>query len=178
MKVLVTYGSKRGGTRGIAEIIGETLEEHGLDCDVLPAQQVETLADYDVVIVGGALYSNRWQKDARHFVRRHADDLRARHVWFFSSGPLDDSALEHTIPPTREVYRLMQLAWATEHVTFGGRLEKNARGLLAQAMAKSHAGDWRYPSHIRRWATEVALKIGRLHPHLEEYLGGPTPYPG
>ena len=34
MRVLVAYGSKRGGTEGIARRIGDTLVERGLDADV------------------------------------------------------------------------------------------------------------------------------------------------
>ncbi len=35
-RVLVAYGSERGGTAGIAEVIGATLREDGLDVDVRP----------------------------------------------------------------------------------------------------------------------------------------------
>ena len=42
------------------------------------------------MIVGGALYAFRWHKDARRFVKRHADELAGRPTYFFSSGPLDD----------------------------------------------------------------------------------------
>jgi hypothetical protein len=41
MRVLVTWGSKRGGTEGIARIIGLALKEHGFDVDMLPAEKVE-----------------------------------------------------------------------------------------------------------------------------------------
>jgi hypothetical protein len=48
---------------------------------------------------------------------------------------------------------------ARGHVTFGGRLEKDARGLIAGAMAKKRAGDWRDPERIRAWGQEMGRAI-------------------
>jgi menaquinone-dependent protoporphyrinogen oxidase len=80
-------------------------------------------------------------------------------VWLVSSGPLDDSAAQHEIPPTSQVRKLATRVGARDHVTFGGYLAPDARGFPASAMAKSKAGDWRDPAHIRRW---VATVVGQL----------------
>ena len=92
MKVLVTYGSQRGGTQGLARMVAEGLHDQGFGVDLVAAKDVRSVDDYDAVIVGGALYAYRWHKDARRFVRRHAKALRQRPTYLFSSGPLDDSA--------------------------------------------------------------------------------------
>jgi menaquinone-dependent protoporphyrinogen oxidase len=60
----------------------------------------------DAVIVAGALYANRWHRDARRFVRRQADSLRTLPVWLVSSGPLDYSAAQREIAPTKQLVRL------------------------------------------------------------------------
>jgi menaquinone-dependent protoporphyrinogen oxidase len=156
MAVLVTYGSKRGGTRGIAERIGEVLHERGLTAEVRPARDIESLEGYDAVIVGGALYAMRWHRSARRFVRHHDRSLREVPVWLFSSGPLDPTATERDIPPVRQVRVLMDRVVARGHATFGGRLEPDTDGYAARAMAKKHAGDWRDLGQIRRWANEIA----------------------
>jgi hypothetical protein len=44
-------------------------------------------------------------------------------------------------------------------MTFGGRLTPDATGLLASAMAKKMAGDWRDWMHVRRWTSEIATAI-------------------
>src|SRR6185295_3783719 len=157
--VLVTFGSKRGGTAGIAAMVAEALREPGLHVDVQPAGAVHDIRGYDAVIVGGALYAGRWHRDARRFVQRLASDLRARPVWFFSSGPLSDSARGTEPRPTASVARLMSVAGARGHVTFGGRLQRDADGFLARAMAAKLAGDWRDPQVIRTWASGVAGEI-------------------
>lgn len=169
MRVLVTYGSKRGGTEGIARQVAETLRVEGLDVELRPPGEIDDVSAYDAVIVGGALYANRWFRLARRFVHRHAQKLRERPVWFFSSGPLDGTAEQSEIAPTSQVQALMKQVGARGHMTFGGRLEKDAKGFIAHAMARTHAGDWRDSGHIQRWARSVAAE---LRPGRE---GRPTP---
>ncbi len=159
MRVLVVYGSKRQGTAGLAEMVADGFRREGVRAVVAPADAVRDLDLYDAVIVGGALYAGRWHKDARRFVKRLDRQLRARPVWFFSSGPLDGSAEDHEIPPTHQVAALMARIGARGHVTFGGRLAPDAHGFPASAMAKDHAGDWRDPTHAATWAREVAATL-------------------
>ena len=125
MRVLVAYGTKMGGTEGLAEMVGSDLVDLGHTVDVLPARDVKRIDDYEAVILGGALYYFiSWHKDARDFVKRHRKALQQRPVWLFSSGPLDESATEKDIPPIRTVRRAMEQIGARGHVTFGGRLEE------------------------------------------------------
>jgi menaquinone-dependent protoporphyrinogen oxidase len=168
MKILVAYGSERGGTAGIAEQIGEALRDAGASADVRPAREVQGLAGYDAVLVGGALYAGVWHEDARRFVIRQAAALRERPVWFFSSGPLDDSASRAAIPPTPSVERLMDHVGASGHATFGGRLLPDARGFIASSMAKKHACDFRDRGRIRAFSARVAQQIedDLEHPEL------------
>ena len=161
MRVLVSFGSKRGGTEGLATMIGDALSEAGCDVAVRPARQAGELGGIDAVIVAGALYANRWHRDARRFVRRNAPALRELPVWLVSSGPLDDSAEKRDIPPTPQVAKLLHRVGARGHVTFGGRLEPDAKGFPAGAMAKKRAGDWRSPAHVRRWVTAVVDELRR-----------------
>ena len=156
MRVLVVYASKRGGTEGIAEGIRDALVERDIDAEAVAVENASSPGSYDAVIVGGALYSTRWRRSARRFVKRNADALARLPVWFFSSGPLDSSATEREIPPVGQVRSLMQRVNARGHATFGGRLASDAKGFPASAMAKTRAGDWRDREHIRSWANEIA----------------------
>lgn len=155
MHVLIAYGSKRGGTAGLAVMIGDALRDAGLAATASPAPTVKTLEGYDAVIVAGALYASRWHRDARRFIRRHTEALRRLPVWLVSSGPLDDSALAGDIPPVKHAAAAMSRIGARGHVTFGGRLAPDAQGFPASSMAKTRAGDWRDPAHVRRWVASV-----------------------
>lgn len=165
-RVLVTWGSKRGGTEGIGRSVGEALAARGFDVVMKPAAEIRSLEGFDAAIVGGALYANRWHRDARRFVKRNLQELRQIPVWLFSSGPLDDTATEKDIPPTTVVSVLADRIGARGHVTFGGRLAQDARGFPASAMAKKHHGDWRNPEHIRGWTAEIAEALPDALPRL------------
>lgn len=159
-RVLVAYGSTRGGTEGVAEMIGEDLREHGHDAVVRPAAEVEGLADVDAVVVAGALYAGRWHKDARRFVHRNEQRLSQLPVWLVATGPLDGSATSTTIGPVGQVRSAAQRIDARGTVTFGGRLLPDATGFPASAMAKKMSGDWRDPQQIARWVDTIEGQIG------------------
>src|SRR5512138_1507375 len=159
MRVLVTWGSTRGGTAGIGDMIADTLRAGGLDVTAASVERVTTLDGFDAVIIGGALYANLWPWRVRRFVNRHIGALRTRPVWMFSSGPLDTSADAHEIPPAPVVSVLAERVGAIGHATFGGRLEPAARGFPASAMAKTHSGDWRNADRIRVWAAGIAAAL-------------------
>ncbi|MFE3165238.1 flavodoxin domain-containing protein [Streptomyces sp. NPDC059224] len=158
--VLVTYGSRNGSTAHIAESIADTLRENGLTVETMRAVCVPFVTRYDAVVVGGGLYAGRWHKDARTFVRRHGRDLAERPVWFFSSGPLDDSAAARDIPPVRAVRRAMRDLHARGHVTFGGCLEEDADGWLARRIVRAgKGGDFRDFDTVRAWASGIAAEL-------------------
>lgn len=159
MRVLIAYGSKMGGTHGLANWLGNDLQEMGsFEVDVQPADMVRSVDSYDAVIVGGALYIFRWHGDARSFVRRFRRELKEKPVWLFSSGPLDDSASHEAIPPVKGVAKIMEKIGARGHVTFGGRIPENAEG-MAKKMAEENTGDWRDPTQVRNWAREIASEL-------------------
>jgi menaquinone-dependent protoporphyrinogen oxidase len=156
-------------------MLGDALSTAGLQVDVRPASERADIGAYDAVIVGGALYNQRWHRHARRFVSRHTSALRTRPVWLFSSGPLDDSATTGEIAPIAQVQDLLQRVGARGHATFGGRLAPDAKGLPASAMAKTRAGDWRDPTRIRSWAATVAQELTRPARDPELRAGGRRP---
>ena len=51
MRVLIAFGSKRGGTAGLADMIGDALREVGCETVVSPATGIYDLTAFDAVIV-------------------------------------------------------------------------------------------------------------------------------
>lgn len=151
MKILIAIGSKRGGTVEIGEWLRQALQRAGFEAELKPAKEVRQVDGYDAVIVGGSLYMFRWHRDAQRFVENQAAALRTRDVWFFSSGPLDDSSGKKVIPPLPNVSRLMLSVGAHGHATFGGRMEPGSSSLPV--------GDWRDRSQVEAWAATVALAL-------------------
>ncbi len=161
-KVLVAYGSKRGGTQGIAIILGESLRATGLTVDVRACDQVHDVSAYDAIVVGGSIYAGHWHRAARHFVKEYRNDLLERPVWLFSSGPLDDSADNGTLAPEKQVAGYVSRVDARGHMTFGGYLSETAKGVIAKRMSKSMAGDWRNKDQIKAWGKLIAQELAQI----------------
>ena len=94
MKVLVTYASRHGATRGIAERIATTILGAGLEVVVRPVGEAGGVDAYDAVVVGSAAYMGGWLKEASQFVRHHRSALARRPVWLFSSGPVGSATVD------------------------------------------------------------------------------------
>lgn len=158
-RALVVYGSKRGGTAGLAQMVGGELQRNGWDVVVQDAGEVADLRGVDLVIIGGALYMNRWHKAARSFARRREAVLRSVPVWLFSSGPLDDSAASGDLAPVPQVQEIARRIEARGHLTFGGRLAADAKGFGARSLAKKYAGDYRDPAQVADWVRQIVREL-------------------
>jgi menaquinone-dependent protoporphyrinogen oxidase len=97
-KVLVVYGTRHGGTRGIAERIGEVLRSEGVEAVVAAADRVasDDVRTADAFVVGSGVYMGRWLKEPLEFLVREQHRLSTRPTWLFSSGPLPGSTKEQT----------------------------------------------------------------------------------
>lgn len=162
-RVLVAYGTKHGATAEIAEAIGKALIAAGLGVDVRRARRVRSLAPYQAVVLGSAVYAGRWRRDAMRLLRR--EELRERTVWLFSSGPVgedkgDPEQLERFTRPPR-VQQLAAAIGAREHVVFGGMIADDA-GFIRKKMARNippelrDRRDWR---QIDAWARSIAAAL-------------------
>ncbi|MFI8100816.1 flavodoxin domain-containing protein [Streptomyces sp. NPDC086023] len=159
-RVLVAYGTRHGATAGIAEEIGRTLREDGLDAVVLPADDVADVRSFDAVVLGGSLYAGHWSGKAKRCAERNEQYLRHRPVWLFSSGPVDSSAEQHEIPPVKAVARQMERLGAREHMTFGGSITDSTPGFIAKAMVRQgKGGDFRNPERIQTWAHHIGREL-------------------
>jgi len=156
VNVLVVFGTKAGGTKGLAEMISAELVRGGHAVTVPDAAKAAVSRDVQAVIVAGALYSRCWHGDAAGFVRKHRELLSGLPTWLVSSGPLDDTAHQGTMPPTPDVARLAAEIGARGTETFGGVLGDNAQGFIAKSMVKhGKGGDFRSPEHVAAWVGQI-----------------------
>ena len=83
-KILVTYASRAGSMAEIAEAIGKTLAQKGIQVDVLPMQDVTDLSPYQTVVVGSAIRGSKWLPEAMDFIHAHQVELLKKHVATFT----------------------------------------------------------------------------------------------
>jgi flavodoxin len=88
--VLVTYATRSGWTREVAEAVAATLREHHLEVNIQPMKAVSSLAGYRAVVLGAPLFMFRWHKDARCFLSWHRQALQECSVAVFALGPFHD----------------------------------------------------------------------------------------
>ena len=150
MRVLVTYASHFGATRGIAERIAETLRAHGLEVDVVPVADVEEPIRYDAFVIGGTVHGGHWLKPATEFARLHAALLSERPVWLLSSGPIGERYLHAEQPEPKEIDELRGLIRPRDHRTFAGAFDRSTAdfstmGILGRTVVKRFLpeGDFR-----------------------------------
>ena len=160
-KVLVAYGSKMGGTAGIAARVADTLRGRGHQVTLAAAGKVPRRAAFDAAVVGSGLYAGRWRREAVRLLGRLARSAqKPSRVWLFHSGPLGDEHADDPVGLPKKVLASAERLGAEEVVTFGGRLPADAPGFVAKAMARNGmAGDWRRLDHAEAWANAIAGEL-------------------
>jgi menaquinone-dependent protoporphyrinogen oxidase len=159
-RVLVAYATKHGTMSEVAQTIADELRAAGFEVDVQRAEEAADITWYDAVIVGSALYMNRWRGEAVDFLRRHRDALSGRPVWLYHGGPLstDPETFEQRLPDGVRV--LATRIGVRGHLTVGGRLLPGTAGFVEGLMLRGGAGgDFVDHGAIRTGAREIADEL-------------------
>ena len=155
--ILVAYGSKKGSTAEVATFVGRRLRERGLVADVRRAAEVEDLAFYDGVVLGGSLYFGRWHDDAQAFLNRFGTALAGRPLAVFALGPKTTSK-DDVAESQAQLDRALGDAEPTTVAVFGGVIDPTKLRFPFNRMPASDARDW---TAIAAWADEVASLVAR-----------------
>lgn len=180
MKILVTYATRHGATRGIAERIAQAMERNGLDVTLKSVDEATAVDQYDAFVIGGAAYMGHWLEAATRFVKRNRSLLAERPVWLFSSGPIGTDrvdakgrdVLEASIP--EEFPEFADAIHPRDQRIFFGSYDPDAEpiglmeriGSLFTRMPAVRealpAGDFRDWPQIEAWANGIAGELKRV----------------
>jgi len=84
-----------------------------------PAQDVTTVAGFDAVVLGSAVYAGSWRKEAVELAERHGDQFARVPLWLFSSGPLGEDVDDNEEQPKQLPSLRESLAPRDHRVFFG-----------------------------------------------------------
>lgn len=160
MKALVTVASKHGATKEVGQMIAEELEKAGWEVTQLAPEEVYSVVEYDVIVLGSAVYLTKWMDTARDFVRQYQRELRAKPLWAFSVG-LSGVPMDQVQDPSRVGPVLLTIE-PRDHKTFAGRLDPSQLSLRERTVARlggAVEGDFRDEKKIRSWAAGIVEEM-------------------
>ncbi len=164
-QILVAYATKYGATAEIAEKIGQVLAQAGLPADVLPVDRVNDPAPYKAIVLGSAVYTGRWLKNAAGFLEANETVLAEKPVWLFSSGPLGKGDQEDTAQGWRFPKNLQPVAdriAPRDLAVFHGEVDMSKLGFIHKLMLKKvtiPVGDFRDWEAITSWAEGISAAL-------------------
>lgn len=165
VKVLVAYGSKYGSTKEIADKIGEAIKEEGLEVDILSADKVKNVTDYQGVVIGSAVYIGGWRKEVTSFVKKNEKALSERPVWIFSSGPAGRGdpvqRVQGWLYP-KALKPVIDNIKPRDVTVFHGNINTEKMNAIEKWMikqVKSEYGDFRDWEVIAKWGKKAAGEI-------------------
>jgi menaquinone-dependent protoporphyrinogen oxidase len=160
--VLVAYATKYGSTREVAERVAARLAEQGLQVETLAAGKVKSLAGYDAVVFGGALYMFRLVGEGRRFLLRNRKKLAAVPFAAFGMGPIENTEEQFAGARRHLDKTLLKLQGVTpkEVTIFGGALRPAELKFPYTGMKSMPPADLRDWKAIEAWADSLPKKLG------------------
>lgn len=183
MKTLIVYGTRYGATAGTSMEIAKVLREEGFDVRVVNAKEekVDDISEYELIIVGSGMKSDRWTKEPEAFLDKFQKELTKKKVAVFVSsgaqaiieyeGKIEavGRARKKYLEDTTETYSLNTIAMAVFGGVFPydklGWMERKVVGRLwskyeeAGFEKKNGVYDTRDWDVIRNWTKELARKV-------------------
>ena len=164
-KILVTFASKHGSTEEIAVRIGDIIANNGHAVDVRNVENVSDISDYEIVILGSAVYIGQWRKSAARFLKENEVALTEKRVWLFSTGPTGDGDPVELMKGWNFPEGLQATADKTQPKdikVFHGVLDEaklNTLEKMTIKMVKAPIGDFRKWNDVEEWAKSICKKI-------------------
>ena len=178
-RVLVTYASRMGGTKGIAEKIAEELQGHSLQVDVIRVDRVKDLSPYQALVLGSGVYIGQWRREAAAFLKKNETALAQLPTWLFSSGPTGEGELDSLLQGWHFPAGLQAVAdriKPRDMIIFRGVVYEKDLNFIERWMMKNVGaayGDYRDWERVTDWAGKIANELKQEKPITAETAAPP-----
>ncbi len=181
-KALIVYGTRYGTTADTSKIIADVLCQEGFEVRVVNANRdkVESIREFELVIVGSGIRMGRWTKEPEKFLEKFQKELPKKKVALFvccgGANPLkdgeektkemedskrkylEDKAVQFNLNPIGlgffgGIYDFNKMSWFLRKTMSGLKPKLEEAGFKE---TKNGVYDTRDLNAIRNWAKEVA----------------------
>ena len=185
IEALVVYGTRFGATTDTSEIMAEVLRQEGFEVRVVDAKKdkVQSINEFELVIVGSGIKMGRWTKEPEKFLRKFQKELSTKKVALFvccgSANPLtegeektkemedakrkylEDKAVQYNQNPIAlgffgGIYDFTKMSWILRKTMSGLKPKLEEAGFKE---TKSGIYDTRNLDTICNWAKKVAQMV-------------------
>jgi len=173
-KILVTYSTCTGSTKGVAEAIGKTLSDLGESVDVIQMSMVTDLSSYKAVVAGSAIQAGKWLPEAMSFIELRKKELREKPFASFlvcmtlamKKGESYRGTVSNWMQPVRDNVTPVSEGLFTGILDIKRlpTLNDRIKFRLSVLFGVWKEGDHRNWAAIKEWATDlnIKLKSGKL----------------
>ena len=172
MNVLIAYASRKGSTHEVAEFMAQLLRTTAEKVTVAEVDTITSIADYDAVLMGTAIYQGMWLPQMFHFVSKFSDELATKpcFLWITCIRVLEpngyDHAMEHYMPD-----RILQSINVQDCQIFAGKLAVIDVNMDDRWTLALHYDGRLQPAELnadfRDW-TAIAEWTGMVEAHLKQ----------
>ena len=155
MRILVSTAGRHGATATLGQEMALVFAHGCAHVDVRTPDSVLEVDDYDALVIGSAVYGNRWIPMVNDLVARLSDKPHPP-VWLFSCGPLH--SLDRPVNDTSDAARATAALNAFSHCTFPGKrdvAELSHGEQLVFASSGAAEGDFRDWIRVCNWARDI-----------------------
>jgi menaquinone-dependent protoporphyrinogen oxidase len=162
--VLVAYATRHSSTAGVAENISDVLCDLNHRVVLRYVENVESIEDYDAVVVGSAIYEFNWLPVAKDFVERFEQPLSQMPVaYFFGCAALmedNEENQEAVLAFIEPVLKKHPDIVPVDIGRFGGAVDfsrlDNFETNVINFIGVTESEDWRDWGKIGAWAAKVS----------------------
>lgn len=170
--ILITYATRYGSTKEVAEKIAQIFNLDGFEVEVLPCKKVDTIEQYHFILIGAPYYIGGMLKDAKNFLLKHQDTLSKKPVAFLALGPIGETEKELSETQNQLDKELKQFPWFSpiSTVMFGGKYNPKKLRFLdkfltlppASPLHNLPANDARNWDDIKIWAEKLTSTLNTI----------------